>query len=177
MGRLANSCANLFNSYQSSLTLTQIDEEITKEQDKPLRDISDLIKDLEKELFYGPRAKKVSQLIAKSWLPGGEEYKQIFLEKKSDEIKKLFRDNEIFDDEDDAKCFETIKVETKFDSPPYVGSLQLKKTKERDPIQFTLIIPYPDPKPPQLTDEVLEQWVNNDDQELDPPDYIPYSTT
>ena len=33
MAGLADSCANLLNSYQSSLTLTQIDEEIIKEQD------------------------------------------------------------------------------------------------------------------------------------------------
>jgi len=148
---------------------------------KSLRDISDIIEALREELFLGSRAKKVSQLIVESWLPRGEEYKKIFDSNDSDEIKKLFLKEGIFDDKKDADSFETIEIETikvqeKDGNCQYLGSLELRKTLEPKEIKFKLTIPYP-PKP-DIKDEVLEQWVdNNNALELEPPHYIPHSTT
>lgn len=37
--------------------------------------------------------KKMSQIIAKSWIPGGEEIRKVLLSGDSDQINKLFEDN------------------------------------------------------------------------------------
>jgi hypothetical protein len=39
--------------------------------------------------------KKMSQIIAKSWIPGGEEIRKVLLSGDSDQINKLFEDNAV----------------------------------------------------------------------------------
>jgi len=131
---------------------------------------------------FGKRGKKLSQLIAESWLPGKEEYKEKFMSGDQNVLKQLLIENEIFDNQADADRFEEIKVEKDLKTPPYEGKLGMRIRLESEPIKLTLIIPYPDPDPVsqrKIEFEDLEKWIkNNKPHELLPSNnWIPHSTT
>ncbi|MDF5732081.1 MAG: hypothetical protein PUP92_29790 [Rhizonema sp. PD38] len=117
--------------------------------------------------------KKLSQLIAKSWLPNdpeGAEFSKILLRGDSEEIKNSLKNHGV-DLEDWFRV--SINVEVNWDT--FVGTLKeittLGAISDRS---NTYILPYP-PRPAVVTDEQLERWVNDTNPDnkfpLDP--YIP----
>jgi hypothetical protein len=106
-------------------------------------------------------SKKISQLIAMSWLPGGEEMKEIFLSGDSEMIQKLLIAHGI-----DMTEFEIKLIIVNWDS--FYGDMT-----ERG---FVYSMPYP-PRPQQVTDDQLAEWVkDNNPEELFPKTpYIPQS--
>ena len=117
--------------------------------------------------------KKLSQLIAKSWLPNdpeGADLKKILLRGDSGEIKNWLVTHGV-DLEDWFRV--SLNVEVSWDT--FVGTLKeitsLGTISDRSE---TYILPYP-PRPAAVTDEQLERWVNDTNPDnkfpLDP--YIP----
>lgn len=93
--------------------------------------------------------KKLSQLIAQSWLDG----------ERLDINKKFLIKNDILSKEE-AEYYEVVVRENP-PGPPYRGVI--------DAVEGRIVIPYPD-RPAEVTDEDLEQWVNSD---TNSPPWIP----
>ena len=118
-------------------------------------------------------SKKISQLIAKSWLSNDEDGKRIRevlllpnTPDKTGKIKKLLEDHGI-----NIENLGVAKIEVDWDS--FFGSL--KDTGDpQSPL--TLVIAYP-PRPTEfnITEEALETWVSDTDDSRLIPDhpYIP----
>lgn len=138
-------------------------------------DLSETLERLNDLLLAGEKAKKLSQLIAESWLPRGNDYRDKFLGDQKT-LKQFLIEKGIFDDQDDADEVEEIKVERNVEGPPYLGAIDIDKTIEGEAIKLKLFIPYPD-RHSQLTDEELEKWINNTDPNQIRPSnlYIPQS--
>lgn len=96
-------------------------------------------------------SKKLSQLIAKSWLDGN----RIPLDDK-----KFLIENNILS-EQEANFFEKITVDEVFEKPPYEGSI--------DAIAKAIYLKYPQ-RPDGITDEALKDWI---DSPSDSPPWIP----
>ncbi|GAB1543539.1 hypothetical protein NUACC21_62140 [Scytonema sp. NUACC21] len=116
---------------------------------------------------FKSQSKKVSQIIAKSWLsndPEGMEIKRVIFRRNSDEIKELLKKYGI----DLEGFFGPTKVVVDWSS--YKGILT------EDVGEAVYILPYP-PRPTEVTDEQLEEWVNNNDPDTLYPTtpYIPLS--
>ena len=115
--------------------------------------------------------KEMSQLIAKSWLPGkeGEEIRKILLLNDSDEIKKLLKQEGIYD-----KVFDATFFEVNWGS--FVGYVMDTTHFDQPSMRFVWSIAYP-PKPDEfnLSDADLKEWVKNDNpkQEYPTHPYIP----
>jgi hypothetical protein len=112
-------------------------------------------------------SKKISQLVAKSWLPEGEEIKSVLLSNDSEKIQEMLQRNGI----DIDILGDTTKFEV--DWSTFIGSLE----DSLDPNYiFRMVIGYP-PKPSEynLSDSDLVEWVNNTDDEQTKPThpYIP----
>ena len=107
--------------------------------------------------------KKMSQLIAKSWLPGGEEIRKILLSNNSEEIKKMLKKHNI-----SLELLGDIKIEV--DWSTFLGRLEDATNS------LKLVIAYP-PRPSEynLSDSDIEEWVNNEDPNQKVPShaYIP----
>ncbi len=118
---------------------------------------------------FRQQSKKISQLIARSWLPGGEDIKNTLLHGSSDDIKKLLRDNGIELDD----FFGPLKVNVDWDT--FFGSI--KEIKDPD-YEGIYNMPYP-PRGLEVTDEHLTEWVNNTDPNtINPPyTYIPLTAS
>ncbi|MFB2920611.1 hypothetical protein [Aerosakkonema funiforme] len=182
MTRLSDAVSKLLEEFQSPITLSQINERLTNrgpvsfapiENENPLEILEKLLAE---------RGKKLSQLIAESWLSGKEEYKEKFLLGDEDALKELFIEKGIFDDKLDADRF-TIEIRKDVEGPPYIGEITTwgegsSEIPETKPLRFKLIIPYPVPKP-EIEDEELESWINNNDErQLEPLNpLIPLSCT
>jgi hypothetical protein len=108
-------------------------------------------------------SKKLSQLIAKSWLPGGEKIKAIFLSGDENQIKALLEETGIH-----LQDFNVRHVLINWDS--FYGRL--------DEMGLICHIPYP-PRPSEVTDPQLEAWVNdqNPNQVFPSTPYIPLSSS
>ncbi|MEA5553436.1 hypothetical protein VB713_21080 [Anabaena cylindrica UHCC 0172] len=109
--------------------------------------------------------KKMSQIIAKSWLPGGEEIRQVLLHGNSEQINQLFEENGV-------AISETIgKVNIVVVWNDFVGKLQ-----ETTSGSLNLVVAYP-PRPSDfnLKDEQIQAWVDDHDDEHITPTapYIP----
>ncbi|MBP0017715.1 MAG: hypothetical protein J7647_09170 [Cyanobacteria bacterium SBLK] len=111
--------------------------------------------------------KKVTQLIAGSWLsntPEEVEIEQALQGKDSDTIKSVFKKYGA-----DLDCFGSVNVEINENNSS--GSFQ-----ERSEQIPTLTLPYP-PRPESVMDSQLRTWTNNDDPAtIHPPAYIPACT-
>lgn len=117
--------------------------------------------------------KRLSQLIAKSWLPHdpeGAEFKQVLLRGDSEEIKNWLKNH---DADLEGVYGVSIFIEVSWDT--FVGTLRestaLGTLSNRSNV-YTL--PYP-PRPVVVTDEQLERWVNdtNHTNEFPSDPYIP----
>ena len=109
--------------------------------------------------------KKMSQLVAKSWLPEGNQIRSILLSKDSAKIIQMFKENDI----DVELLCSSIEV----DWSTFLG--RLEDTLDNDnPLK--LVIAYP-PRPSEynLSDDDLRGWVNdtNSDQKIPTHSYIP----
>lgn len=119
--------------------------------------------------------KKLSQLIAKSWLPNdpeGAEFRKILLRGDSEEIKNWLKNHDV-----DLEGFFRVSLNIEVSWDTFIGTL--KETTTLGTISNrsqTYILPYP-PRPGVVTDEQLERWVNDTNSDnkfpLDP--YIPLS--
>ncbi|MEM9538515.1 MAG: hypothetical protein AAGA60_03275 [Cyanobacteria bacterium P01_E01_bin.42] len=111
--------------------------------------------------------KKVSQLIASSWLsdtPEDVEIKQALQGNDSDTIKSIFKKYGV-----DLDCFGNVDV--KVDRKNSSGSLSESLSQ-----MLTLTLPYP-PRSEKVMDSQLREWANNDNPvTIDPPAYIPACT-
>ncbi|MEM9538516.1 MAG: hypothetical protein AAGA60_03280 [Cyanobacteria bacterium P01_E01_bin.42] len=111
--------------------------------------------------------KKVTQLIAGSWLsntPEEVEIEQALRGKDSDTIKSVFKKYGA-----DLDCFGSVNIEINENNSS--GSFH----ERSEPIP-TLTLPYP-PRPEEVMDSQLRAWANNDDPSLiHPPAYIPACT-
>lgn len=113
------------------------------------------------------QSKKMSQLIAKSWLsndPEAANIKKVFMSRNSNEIKALMKNYGI----DIEGFFGPTKVVVDWNS--YKGVM----TEEVGEMVYSL--PYPS-RPAEVKDEQLEEWVNNNDPNIQYPTtpYIPLS--
>lgn len=105
--------------------------------------------------MWGQLTKKMSQLIAKSWLPGGEPIKKILLYGQEEEIKDLLEQNGI----SLPKGAISIRLSVNWDS--FYGSVQEKTLGRERFWEWTIAYP---PRPYyDVTDEQLQKWVDNDD--------------
>lgn len=103
-------------------------------------------------------SKQISQLIAKSWLPGGEQIRATFLSNDLEKIKEMFLDNQI-----DIKMLGVGEYTTiELDWSSFFGKLE----ESKDPkYTFKFVIAYP-PRPSEynLSDAQLNEWVKNNDE-------------
>ena len=120
---------------------------------------------------FGQLSKNISQLIAKSWLPEGEEIKKVLLHGSSEKIKDIFKENGVDFDE----FFSPMTVNVNVDWDTFFGTLA-EITGPGQPLEYNL--PYP-PRPMEVTDAQLNEWVNNSDPStIYPPyPYIPLSAS
>ncbi|MBW4636408.1 MAG: hypothetical protein KME30_32390 [Iphinoe sp. HA4291-MV1] len=110
-------------------------------------------------------SKKLSQLIAKSWL----DRQELSID------KQFLLDNGLIS-RIDAEYVQEIVMDKNPEGPlPYVGEITISEEGEG---KLRIRIPYPN-RPPELTDEELERWVNDDNPDNIKPTniYIPYSTS
>jgi hypothetical protein len=118
---------------------------------------------------FREKNKKISQLIAKSWLPNdpeGAEIRQVILRNVSEEIKDLLKKYDVDIDEFLGSIVGgPIHVKVSWDT--FAGKLD-----EIPGSQGSYVLPYP-PRPVEVTDEHLEEWVNNTDPNTPMPPY-PY---
>jgi hypothetical protein len=107
-------------------------------------------------------SKKISQLIAESWLPEGEQIKKVLLSDDEEAIKELLKDKGI--DLEGVFGIKTLFVN--WDS--FYGTIT--------ELGLAYYLPYP-PRPVVVEDYQLEEWVNNTEPNtLFPPyPYIPLS--
>jgi len=115
-------------------------------------------------------SKKVSQLIARSWLPNdpeGADIKGALLSGDSEEIKTVFKKYGVDLDE----FFSPMTINVNVDWDTFFGSLA-EVTGSEQPVEYN--IPYP-PRPMEVTDAQLSEWVDsNDPSAVYPPyPYIP----
>jgi hypothetical protein len=105
--------------------------------------------------------KKMGQLVAKSWLyksyPEGEKIRNVLIgnlnkkkAEKSKEIIEFFKSNYDIDIENLGGVFPVESVEVSWDT--FYGDIP-ENGRE-------YVLPYP-PRPTEVTDEQLEQWIND----------------
>lgn len=114
-------------------------------------------------------SKKASQAIARSWLKGDDEknpIKEALLYGTQADIKKAFKQ----EGADIDGFFAPLKVVVTVCWNCYSCGFH-EKPEEQTPT-LELSIPYP-PKPNGISDEQLEAWANNSDEEVYHPD-IPF---
>lgn len=118
------------------------------------------------------RNKKLSQLIARSWLPGGEHIKEQ-LGGTQEQVLELLVAEEILIEEE-AK-WSRVEVDINPPGPPYLGTLN----EGVPPYLLNLYIPYPQ-RPTEVKDEQLMTWLSSEINsepfspfEISP--WIPYS--
>ncbi len=121
---------------------------------------------------YASASKKLSQLIAQSWLQKdvegseGHEFRQILLRHNSEEIKDFLKNKHSINIDDLFQAVSDGPVDVKVSWDTFGG-----KTDEELRLY---VLPYP-PRPSEVTDAQLEKWVNDINPEqifpLDP--YIP----
>jgi hypothetical protein len=110
--------------------------------------------------------KKISQLIAKSWLPGGEDIKNTFLYGKEEEIKELLKQYGV-------NLPAPASTSLSIDWNSFFGSAKEEKNGGQTVLKWTIAYP---PRPYyDVTDEQLQAWVDNDDPNTSYPTaaYIP----
>ncbi|MDZ8140833.1 MAG: hypothetical protein RM049_37030 [Nostoc sp. DedQUE04] len=117
-------------------------------------------------------SKKLSQLIAKSWLRDGDsEAKDVFTEGDPDKVKSFLKDRGLLS-ELDAE-YATIKIDRCELTPEpnstgvvYIGELTIAKDDAGEFTNYNITIPYPE-EPAELRNhpEILEEWVNSPDGE------------
>jgi hypothetical protein len=117
--------------------------------------------------------KKMGQIIAKSWLyksdPEGEKIRNVLVgnllkttAEKSKEIIEFFKSNYDIDIENIGGVFPVESVEVNWDT--FYGNLSENGKK--------YVLPYP-PRPTEVTDEQLEQWINDTSNNFPSTPYIP----
>jgi hypothetical protein len=117
--------------------------------------------------------KKMGQIIAKSWLhksdPEGEKIRNVLVgnllkttAEKSKEIMEFFKSNYDIDIENIGGVFSVESVEVNWDT--FYGNLSENGKK--------YVLPYP-PRPTEVTDEQLEQWINDTSNNFPSTPYIP----
>jgi hypothetical protein len=106
-------------------------------------------------------SRKMSKIVAESWLPAGKEIREAILSDNSDKIKKVFEDRGC-----DFSFYEGHKVEVDFNN--FEGNLKDRKE--------TILIAYP-PRPSDfnLSDRDLQDWIDEKDPNISKPPhpYIP----
>ncbi len=113
--------------------------------------------------------KKISQLIAQSWLPGNEEIQEIFNEGKTRPILDLIKEKKGIDLEEILG----IKILIIVDWGSYLASFENVDIDDQEYLIFRF--PYP-PRPYSTKDEILAAWVSNEDPQRHlPPPYIPFT--
>ena len=123
----------------------------------------DKLKDARK--IFNELYKKVSQIIAKSWLPEGVDIKDALIEGNSNKIKAIFKDNGA----DIDAFFHPFTVEIYVDRSTFLGGLEEITSPDR-PIRLN--IPY-HPRLTESTDNMLSEWVHNDNpDEIYPPSNV-----
>ena len=129
---------------------------------------------------FAELTKKISQIIAKSWMsdPEGLAIKKALLEGDSTQIKDVFKKGFKRENQEEIKVdidgfFEPMDVCVRVDWNTFFGSLQEIVAKDET---ITMNLPYP-PKPVEVTDTQLTEWVNNDEESNIYPTapYIPLS--
>ena len=123
---------------------------------------------------FGQLSKKVSQLIARSWLPKdpeGADIKGALLKGDSEEIKTVFKKHGVDLDE----FFSPMTLNVKVDWSAFCGSL-VEVTGPKQLLEYNL--PYP-LRPMEVTGAQLSEWVNNSDPSTvyPPCPYIPLSVS
>jgi hypothetical protein len=99
------------------------------------------------------RNKRLSQLIAQSWLPGGEYIKKQFLGTQEQILELLVAENILVEEE--AK-YTRVEVDMNPPGPPYLGAIK----EGLPPYLLNLYIPYPQ-RSTEVKDEQLMTWVNS----------------
>jgi hypothetical protein len=118
--------------------------------------------------------KKMGQIIAKSWLyksdPEGEKIRNVLISnlnkkaaEKSKEIVEFFKSNYDIDIENIGGIFPVEGVVVNWDT--FYGSILENNGKQ-------YVLPYP-PRPTEVTDEQLEQWINDTSNNFPSTPYIP----
>ncbi len=106
-------------------------------------------------------SRKMSKIVAKSWLPAGKEIREVILSNDSDKIKKVFEAGGC-----DFSFYQDYKVEVDFNN--FEGNLKDRKE--------TILIAYP-PRPSDfnLSDRDLQDWIDEKDPNISMPPhpYIP----
>ena len=123
---------------------------------------------------FAEQSKKISQLLAKSWLsndPEGAEIKAALLEDDSDNIKAVFKKYGVDFDE----FASPFSVDVSIDRSTLGGSI-LEEIEGPGQI-LKVNLPYP-PQAEEVTDTQLTEWINNDDPDTvyPPYAYIPLSS-
>ena len=137
------------------------------------RDASD--KEKQAAIGYLKRNKRLSILIAESYLPGGEEIRQI-LTGDQDGIKKLLVEKGVIEQEDaDHSRFD---VDRDPPGPVFAGSVKEDKNPSTH-VKMIFEIPFPE-RSEQLTDEQINSWLatSADSEPWEPyefSEYIPYT--
>jgi hypothetical protein len=107
--------------------------------------------------------KKISQLIAKSWLPGKEEIREILIGEDQNKIRKLFVEEKILGETDAEHTSFDVDLNPVADPEEthikYSGSI-VEDRKTGDLIEWVFKIPYP-PRPEQVTDGMLYEWIES----------------
>lgn len=115
-------------------------------------------------------SKALSQLIARSWLPGGESIKHAFNHNDSKKIIEMIHKETGINLEEEFGEFELT-----VDWGTFLARAEQLFLYKEDYLLFTF--PYP-PRSSEVTDEQLTNWVNNDnpDQEVPNHPYIPLTS-
>ncbi|GAB1543540.1 hypothetical protein NUACC21_62150 [Scytonema sp. NUACC21] len=117
--------------------------------------------------------KKLSQFIAKSWLPNdpeGADFRRVVLRGDSEEIKNWLKNHGV-----DLEGFFRVSIHIEVSWDTFIGTLKESTTPGAISDRSNrYIFPYP-PRPAEVTDEQLERWVNDTDPNKQFPDdpYIP----
>lgn len=121
-------------------------------------------------------SKKLSQLIAKSWLRDGDsEAKDVFTEGDPDKVKSFLKDRGLLSELDFK--YAKIIIDRSVTPDPnstgvvYIGELTVEKDLAGEFNIYNITIPYPE-EPVELRNhpEILEEWVNSPEGE---PPYSP----
>lgn len=119
--------------------------------------------------LYAQYTKTISQVIAKSWLSNdaeGAEIKKTLLYGTEEEIKKMMLSYGV----DWDKLFGPLTVKIRVDWDTFFGNFKEIAGLD-EPLQIN--IPYP-PKPAELTDQQLTDWINDESDAIYPTTaYIP----
>ena len=106
-------------------------------------------------------SRKMSKIVARSWLPVGKEIREAILSKDSDKIKKVFTDGGC-----DFSFYPGYRVEVDLNN--FEGNLE--------DLKQTIVIAYP-PRPSDfnLSDRDLQDWIDEEDPNISTPPhpYIP----